>query len=158
MEKKELNLECKDCNKSLEDCICIEDTVDIYYIDSFGVTKSEFETFRDFNKKETLEEAAERTEFERYGETLTNYTKQRPAYNLGFNNGTKWQQKHDTITTDDAYSEGFENGKKFQQERSYSDEEVLKILHNYRNHFELYRNIQILPNMFFEWFNKIKKK
>jgi hypothetical protein len=28
-QKKELNLKCKDCNKSLEDCTCIEDTIDI---------------------------------------------------------------------------------------------------------------------------------
>ena len=56
MQKKELNLECKDCNKSLEDCTCIEDTIDMNYIDSFSVTKSEFETFRDLNKQETLEE------------------------------------------------------------------------------------------------------
>jgi hypothetical protein len=45
--------------------------------------------------KETIEEAAKRIEFERYGEILTNYTKQRPAYNLGFNNGAKWQQEQD---------------------------------------------------------------
>jgi glutamate dehydrogenase/leucine dehydrogenase len=40
MQKKELNLECKDCNKSLEDCTCIEDTIEM--------------------KQETLEEAAKR--------------------------------------------------------------------------------------------------
>jgi hypothetical protein len=40
----------------------------------------------------------------------------------------------------------------------YSEEEVLHILHNYRNHFELHRNLQVLPNMFFEWFEKFKKK
>jgi hypothetical protein len=42
-------------------------------------------------------------------------------------------------------------------ETMYSAEEVLKILHNYRNHFELYRNIQVLPNDFFEWFEQFKK-
>jgi len=52
------------------------------------------EILDEMKKQETLEEAAERTEFERYGETLTNYTKQRPAYNLGFNNGAKWQQQN----------------------------------------------------------------
>jgi hypothetical protein len=49
-------------------------------------------------------------------------------------------------------------GAKWQSERMYSEEEVLKILHNYRNNFELYRNIQVLPNMFFEWFEQNKKK
>ena len=45
-----------------------------------------------------------------------------------------------------------------QQERMYSEEEVLGILHSYRNYFELNRNIQVLPNMFFEWFEQFKKK
>ncbi len=49
-------------------------------------------------------------------------------------------------------------GKEWQQERMYSEEEVLKIVHDYRNHFEMYRNLQVLPNMFLEWFNQFKKK
>ena len=44
------------------------------------------------------------------------------------------------------------------QETTYSEEEVLELLHNYRNNFELYRNIQVLPNDFFGWFEKFKKK
>jgi hypothetical protein len=51
-----------------------------------------------------------------------------------------------------------EKSAKWQAERMYSEEEVLKILHDYRNNFELYRNIQVLPNMFFEWFEQFKKK
>lgn len=47
---------------------------------------------------------------------------------------------------------------KSQGKRMYSEEEVLKILHNYRNHFELHRNLQVLPNMFFGWFEQFKKK
>jgi hypothetical protein len=38
--KQELNLNCFDCNKSLQDCTCMEDTIDM--------------------KQETIEEAAER--------------------------------------------------------------------------------------------------
>jgi len=53
---------------------------------------------------------------------------------------------------------GFLDGAKWQAERSYSEEDVIKILHNYRNHFELYRNIQVLPTMFFEWFEQFKKQ
>jgi hypothetical protein len=30
-------------------------------------------------------------------------------------------------------------------------------LHNYRNHFELHRNLKVLPNMFFKWFKQFKK-
>jgi hypothetical protein len=44
------------------------------------------------------------------------------------------------------------------QETTYSEEEVLELFHNYRNNFELYRNIQVLPNDFFGWFEKFKKK
>jgi hypothetical protein len=40
----------------------------------------------------------------------------------------------------------------------YSEEEVLKVCHDYRNNFELYRNIQVLPEVFFSWFEQIKKK
>ena len=98
-------------------------------------------------KLETLEEAAERTEFERYGETLTNYTKQRPAYNLGFKNGTKWQQEQITIATDDAYSEGFENGKQYQAERSYSEEDMKKAFRGFTS-----------GKSFKEWFEQFKKK
>ncbi len=54
--------------------------------------------------------------------------------------------------------EVFEAGAKWQAERMYSEEEVLKILHNYRNHFEIYRNIQVLPDVFFPWFEQFKKK
>jgi hypothetical protein len=57
-----------------------------------------------------------------------------------------------------AYANGLDDGAKWQQERMYSEEDVLEILHNYRNNFELYRNIQVLPTMFFEWFEQFKKE
>jgi hypothetical protein len=53
-----------------------------------------------------------------------------------------------------AFKRGYTEG----SEKMYSEEEVLKVLHDYRNHFELYRNIQVLPDMFFPWFEKIKKE
>jgi hypothetical protein len=82
-------------------------------------------------KQETLEEAAEKlSERHHYA-----FGQQSEFYQLGFKEGAKWMQ-----------------------ERMYSEEEVLEILHNYRNNFELYRNIQILPTMFFEWFEQFKKK
>ena len=56
--------------------------------------------------------------------------------------------------------QAFKNGYRLAQQNNnlYSEDEVLKLLHNYRNNFELYRNIQVLPNDFFEWFNQNKKK
>jgi hypothetical protein len=53
---------------------------------------------------------------------------------------------------------GFMCGAECQAERMYSEEEVLQIIDNYRHHFELYRNIQVLPDMFFEWFDKTRKQ
>jgi hypothetical protein len=38
---------------------------------------------------------------------------------------------------------------KWQEKRMYSEEEVLNILHNYRNHFGLFKNIEVLPIPFF---------
>lgn len=57
-----------------------------------------------------------------------------------------------------AYANGVKDGVQWQAQRLYSEEEVLQILHDYRNHFELHRNIQVLPNMFFPWFEQHKKK
>jgi hypothetical protein len=56
-----------------------------------------------------------------------------------------------------TYRAGFEAGAEWQAERMYSEEEVLNILHNYRNYFELHRNLEVLPNMFFKWFEQFKK-
>jgi hypothetical protein len=68
--KQELNLNCFDCNKSLQDCTCIEDTIDM--------------------TQETLEEAAERLSELQEG----TYTPQHKiTYKHGFEDGAKWQQE-----------------------------------------------------------------
>jgi hypothetical protein len=64
MQKKELNLECKDCNKALEDCTCIEDTIDM--------------------KQKTLEEAAER-----FANECNSYDAKLIADGVEY--GAKWQ-------------------------------------------------------------------
>jgi mannose/fructose/N-acetylgalactosamine-specific phosphotransferase system component IIB len=48
------------CIKDICTCNTGHKQEDENYLDSFGVTKSEFETFRKFNKQGTLEEAAEK--------------------------------------------------------------------------------------------------
>lgn len=83
-------------------------------------------------EEETLEEAAERTEFKRYGENLTTYTHERPAYNLGFKKGAKWQQ-----------------------ERSYSEEEVKEIFYAGFDYAE--DKSGNIPN-FKQYFEQFKKK
>ena len=58
---------CKDCNKSLKDCTCINDTLDM--------------------KQETLEEVAENE-----SEYLADY-EDKEAYQKAFIAGAKWQQE-----------------------------------------------------------------
>jgi hypothetical protein len=65
--KEELNLNCFDCNKSLQDCTCMEDTIDM--------------------KQETLEEAAERIAY-----NSTEENKGFPSIKI-FIEGAKWQQE-----------------------------------------------------------------
>jgi hypothetical protein len=73
--KEESKQECKDCNKSLEDCTCIEDTVDM--------------------KKETLEEAAEN--YTNNWEEITglDYENSIPleVSKIDFIAGAKWNQE-----------------------------------------------------------------
>lgn len=89
-----------------------------------------YEEPKQYPKQETLEEFIER---EGYPKGIT-----QEIWEDGVRLGAKWQQEQD--------------------KNLYSEEDVLEILHNYRNNFELYRNIQILPTMFFEWFKQFKKK
>ena len=59
------------------------------------------------------------------------------------------------VTKLDIFLKGVQYQK--EQERMYSEEEVLLILKSYMNHFELYQNIQVLPDDFFKWFEQFKK-
>ena len=65
----------------------------------------------------------------------------------------KWQQEQEKITTDDAYNEGFENGKNWQQERSYSEEEVWKLVNKLNETLNIGSDLTLE-----EWFEKFKKK
>ena len=85
-------------------------------------------------KQETLEEAAE---------------KQCEVEGWGLYEGLSEQY---------AIKNAFIEGAKWQCNRIYSEKEVISILHDYRNNFESYKNLQVLPNMFFNWFEKFKKK
>jgi len=108
--------ECKDCNKSLEDCTCIEDTVDM-------------------KQETTLEEASLLSrpihliwdEDERYDCN--------EEFREEFKKGAKWQQEQYTIEEqhvghtidelDKEYIKGFNEGSAYYIERSYSEEEVI---------------------------------
>ena len=100
---------------------------------------------------ETLEEAAEK---------LYQYKSENPPYTIiapkakieGFIAGAKWQQEQEKITTDDAYNEGFENGKHWQQERSYSEEEVWKLVNKLNQTLNIGSDLTLE-----EWFEQFKK-
>ena len=103
-------------------------------------------------KQETLEETAEK---------LYQYKSENPPYTIitpkaeieGFIAGAKWQQEQEKITTDDAYNEGFENGKHWQQERSYSEEEVWKLVNKLNQTLNIGSDLTLE-----EWFEQFKKK
>ena len=62
------------------------------------------------------------------------------------------------ILSPHIWSDGVRLGAAWQAERMYSEEEVEKILRDYRSTFEMYRNIQVLPIMFYHWFERFKKE
>ena len=53
---------------------------------------------------------------------------------------------------------GFHNGAKWQQERSYSEEEVKKIIFKFTNDFDMKKNIEITSEEQSKWFEQFKKK
>jgi hypothetical protein len=81
------------------------------YLDSFGVTKSEFETFREFNKQETLKEVAKSEAFE---------------FSVDYK---PWETDLDYREyAEYGFEKGFIEGTKWQVERMYSEEEVIELI------------------------------
>jgi len=128
MQKKELNLECKDCNKSLEDCTCIEDTIDVKQETLEEAKKQQFkydnlQDAKEISSRikvvETLEEAAE--QFVKAKQFRTEEKDKTRLYS--FIQGAKWQQ-------DDILNLLKVNG--------YEDEPVFELIE--------------------EWFEKLEKK
>ena len=105
------------------------------------------------HKKETLEQAAERL-----------FPNKMEEYDI-FLMGAKWQKSQYTIEEqhiersigelEKEYIKGFNQGSYWQQERSYSDEEVLKILNEFCDNF--YEN-SIREDIIIKWFEQFKKK
>jgi hypothetical protein len=100
--------ECKDCNKSLEDCTCIEDTIELpnqalkdaaeryeKYSERFDNDESAIGNFETWgrrlveDKQETLEEAAKRL----YPLRNTFLERFKDLEQKIFINGAKWQQE-----------------------------------------------------------------
>ena len=107
--------------------------------------------------KETLEEAAENYAIDKQNENTSKYYMALES----FQEGAKWQQEQEKITTDDAYNEGFENGKHWQQERSYSEEDMISLLEfNYKKETNQLGTLRkdYSQKIVREWFEQFKKK
>ena len=101
IEINRIEVVCKDCNKSLEDCTCLEDTIELpnqalkeaaeRYIAGDNYNRY----YDDFLKQETLEEAS------------YNYAKDkinRTSHLIGFREGAKWLQEQ-SYSDEKLYSE-----------------------------------------------------
>ena len=135
-----IELVCKDCSDSLEDCTCIKSTIDF--------PKQEIKLEEVFNdeKKENIKKfidgitnpaepnQALKDAFEKYSEYLEDY-ENKDTYEHGFKDGAKWQQEQYTIEEqhvghtidelDKEYIKGFNEGSAYYIERMYSEEEVI---------------------------------
>jgi hypothetical protein len=137
---------CKDCNKSLEDCTCINNTLDM--------------------KQETLEEASERIYQD---EEIVNDYDISGYLQSAFLTGVKWQQEQYTIEEqhvghtidelDKEYIKGFNEGSAWQEEKSYTEEEVNSIFYAICKHSFFEDNVETvyLQNVKDE-FEQFKKK
>jgi len=135
--EKELNLNCFDCNKSLQDCTCIEDTIDM---------------------TDPLEQAAKE-----YAEMHLDVSGNLGKYLVKavFQDGAKWQAG----TVDRDIEEAAANladpnlcktdnwiaGANYQAERMYSEEEVKFII------TEALQSVLIKVDLE-QWFNQFHKK
>jgi len=108
IEINRIELICKDCSDSLEDCTCIKSTIDfprqeIKLEEVFNDDKKEnIKIFIDEIKNPSEPNQALKDAFEKYSEYLEDF-ENKNTYESGFKDGAKWQQ-----------------------ERSYSEEEMLE--------------------------------
>ncbi len=169
--KEKIKIQCKDCNTSLEDCTCIEDTIDM--------------------KQETLEELKDLAYYKanaeedylavpisvlRYISQLEQQGYSKEEVKLAFIEGhNKMKQEtleeaikrlygvsYEAITREQRIMrtcklESFKEGAKWQQENRYSEEEVIELLYK-RDLYMLNRDESLELELTEEWFEKNKKK
>jgi hypothetical protein len=80
------------------------------YLDSFGVTKSEFETFREFNKQETIKEAAEKAYRFEADPMMPDKTEHQDFLRI-FKKGARWQAER--MYSEEDLLSAFEAGMMF---------------------------------------------
>jgi hypothetical protein len=148
---------CKDCSDSLEDCTCIKSTIDfprqeIKLEEVFNDEKKEnIKIFIDEIKNPSQPNQALKDAFEKYSEYLEDY-ENKNTYEHGFKDGAKWQKEQYTIEEqhightidelDKEYIKGFNEGSAWQQERSYSEEEVNNIFYAICKHSFFEDNVE----------------
>jgi hypothetical protein len=54
--------------------------------------------------------------------------------------------------------QAFKEGAKYQAKRMFSEEEVVELFKQYKEYFDIYRNMQISNAEFNKWFEQFKKK
>ena len=147
-----IELVCKDCSDSLEDCTCIQDTIDfpkqeIKLEEVFNDDKKEnIKKFIDEIKNpsepnQALKDAAQR--YEKYSERFDNkdneimegifnpdnwgrrLVKEKPKQETLEEAFEKYSEYLEDFENKNTYEHGFKDGAKWQQERSYSEEEVI---------------------------------
>ena len=132
-----IELVCKDCSDSLEDCTCIISTIDF--------PKQEIKLEEVFNdeKKENIK---------KFIDEINNPSQPNDKLKQAFEKYSEYLEDYENKNT---YEHGFKDGAKWQQERSYSEEEVLELLNNLR--LDSY-NHGMGRIEFLEWFEQFKKK
>lgn len=110
------------------------------YLDSFGVTKTQFEVYRNFNKQKTLEGLADKWVFE--------------------TNGHKWSNNNNEAGDNfGSFIAGFKEAEK----TLYSEEEAKKLVFDF--YYDMSHKMGVPTNLISEnatnvdvWFNQFKKK
>jgi hypothetical protein len=98
--KEEPKQECKDCNKSLNDCTCIEDTIDMKEEANYNMKQ---EIANEMERQETLEEALN-NELVFIHNSCRNHD-----FDLGFKTGgllgAEWQQERSSKLRDELFNQ-----------------------------------------------------
>jgi ribosomal 50S subunit-associated protein YjgA (DUF615 family) len=128
-----IELVCKDCSDSLEDCTCIKSTID------FPRQEIKLEEVFNDEKKENIK---------KFIDEINNPSQPNDKLKQAFEKYSEYLEDYENKNT---YEHGFKDGAKWQQERSYSEEEVINILVEFSAEIKNISNIT-------EWFEQFKKK
>ena len=174
MRKQELNLNCFDCNKSLQDCTCMEDTIDIKQEtleEEPNFYEKLVEYFKNTPREKVLEDWNKTAECDNIGPTVEEFlgnkeeTLEEAAIRLYPDNIIK-------LGNETSYNaallkrKDFIDGGNWVKKRMYSEEEVKDAFTQGEKNVYLYQNTDdeqlkyeiksnLTPN---EWFEKHKKK